>query len=235
MAASGTQTFNPAFGELGLYALARCGIKRPEVRSDHLTDVALAGNLVLADLSTEQPNLWRIGLFSTPLVQGTVQYTMPARVLIVLDCYMRTTNAGIQNDRVIYQVGRDEYDAFPNKLLQQPPTVYWVQRTEPIVLNIYPAPDAAGPYTLFVHAIERDDDAAVGAGATLTLPFRFLKAFSDGLCKEVALTYAPERVQQLKLEYEGMDGRGGSKARAQSADRETVPMHIAPGLNRYYS
>lgn len=234
MASTGTQTFNPPLGELGFFALSRCGVKRTAIDAAHLADVAMAANLVLSDLSTDQPNLWKTGLFSTPLVQGTIQYTMPAKVLIVLNCYWRVTRSGIQTDRVIYPVGREEYDAYPNKQLQQPPTVYWVERTEPIVLNIYPAPDGQGPYTLYVHAIERDDDAAVGAAAGLTLPFRFIKAFSDGLCKELALTYAPERVEQLKLEYEGMDGRGGSKMRAQVADREIVPLHIMPGLQRYY-
>lgn len=228
MASTGTQTFGPAFGELGFYALARCGVKRPDVEAYHLADVAMAANLVLADLSTDQPNIWKSGIFSTPLVQGTIQYTMPARVLLVLNCFVRTTNAGIQNDRVMFPVGREEYDGFPNKLLQQPPSVYWVQRTEPIVLNLYPAPDARGPYTLFVHAIERDDDAAVGAAATLTIPYRFMKAFSDGLSAELALTYAPARAKDLWSLYEL------TKKRAQVADREMVPLHLTPGLARYF-
>lgn len=229
MASTGTQAFNPSAGDLGLYALRRCGIDRTAVSADHLVDMALAANLVLSDLSTEEPNLWRVTLTSILLVQGTTQYTLPANLLMVLNCYIRTVVGGtINQDRVVYGVSRDEYSSYPNKQLQQPPTVYWADRVVPIVLNLYPAPDQNGPYTLFVYAIQQDDDVAVAGGATLDLPYRYLKAFSDGLSKELALTYAPERVQQLSLEYQA------SKLRAQTNDRENTPLFITPGLNRYY-
>jgi|SRR6185437_2164307 len=234
MASTGTQAFNPTSGDLGLYALSRCGIKRTEVEASHLADMAMAANLVLSDMATMEPNLWKVTLLSTPLVQGTVQYTMPRNALIILNAYIRTTNAGFNSDRIIYGVSRDEYSSYPNKALQAQPTVYWANRTVPIVLNLYPAPDARGPYTLFAYIVQQDDDSLLAGASTLDLPFRFLKAFSDGLCAELALTYAPERAKDLYIVYQGADGRGGSKDRALVQDRENVPLYITPALGRYY-
>ena len=235
MTSTGTQTFSPTAGSVGFYALRRCGIKRTEVEADHLATMEHAANLVLSDLATEQPNLWKVVLTAIQLTQGTAQYTLPANLLLVLNGYIRTTVGGTTyQDRVIYGVGREEYASYPVKALQAPPTVYWANRTVPIVLNLYPTPDANGPYTLFVYAIQQDDDVALAGAATFDLPYRYFKAFSDGLCKELALTYAPERVADLKMEYEGEDGRGGSKGRAQAQDREIIPMSLTPGLQRYY-
>ena len=213
-----------------MYAFRRCGVPRAEVgRSpDHFPDLAMAGNLVLADLATEQPNLWKVTLIATSLTQGTTQYLLPANVLLALNFFIRTTSNTVNQDRVIYEVSRSEYDAYPNKALQQPPTVVWVNRVVPIQLNLYPAPDQNGPYILFSHCVQQDDDAAVGANATLDLPYRMYKAYADGLAAELSLTYAPERAKDLAMVYEA------SKARAHTQDRENVPLFITPGLQRYY-
>ncbi len=202
---------------------------------DHLVTFEHAANLVLSDLSTEQPNLWKVALLSTPLVQGTIQYTMPANILLVLNAYVRSVVGGtINQDRIIYGVSRDEYSSYPNKQLQQPPTVYWVDRVAPIVLNIYPAPDGNGPYTLFVYAIQQEDDVSLAGAATFDLPYRYFKAFSDGVCYELSLTYAPERSEELGIVYHGVDGHGGSKGRAQAQDRENVPLSIMPAMASYW-
>lgn len=230
MASTGVQNFSPSAGSVCFYALRRCGIKRTEVETDHLVTFEHAANLVLSDLATEQPNLWKVTLLSTPLVQGIAQYTMPANILLVLNAYLQTTNGGTTNtDRVLYGVSREEYSSYPIKKLQQPPTVYWADRVAPIVLNLYPAPDNNGPYTLFIYGIQQDDDVALAGAATFDLPYRYFKAFSDGVCYELALTYAPERSQELGMVYTA------SKQRAQTQDREMVPFVITPGLSRYWA
>lgn len=228
MASSGTQTFNPTLGGLGLYALDRVGVRRAAVLPEHLANVAMAANLVLSDLSTEQPNLWKVVLNQVSLSQGTSAYTLPANVLLVMDCYIRTTAGGINQDRVLYPVSRSEYAAYPNKSLQEPPTVFWADRVAPVVLNLYPAPDGNGPYTLFYYAIQQDDDAVLTGAATLDLPYRFLKAFSDALIAELALTYDKENAVMFGTVAER------SRMRAQTQDREMVPLFITPGLQRYY-
>ena len=96
MALTGTRTFPTitSMADIGAYALNRVGVKRTAIQLDHLADVAMAANFVMADLATEQPNLWKLVQKSVTLVQGTTTYTLPADVLLVTDAIIRTTISG---------------------------------------------------------------------------------------------------------------------------------------------
>lgn len=228
MATSGTYGFNPGLGSLGAYALGRCNVRRPAIDTSHLADVAMAANLVLGDWSVDQPNLWNVELVSVALTQGVTEYTLPANVLMVLDIFLRVTTNGVQNDRIIYGVSRSEYAAYPNKLLQDYPTVYWADRVVPIQVSLYPTPDQNGPYTMYVYCVQQDQDAALGAAGTLDIPYRMFSAFADALAAKLALTYAPDRFETL----EAVAMKSYAMARAQES--EEVPLRITPGLNSYY-
>lgn len=188
----------------------------------------MAANLVLSEWATDEPNLWSVVLNSVPLVQGTTTYTLPANVLLVLDCYIRTTVGGVSNDRVIYGASRSEYTAYPNKAMQAFPTVYWADRVVPVQISLYPTPDGNGPYTLFYYAVQQDDDAAISGAATLDIPYRMQSAFADALAAKLSLSYAPDRFTQL----DAVAGR--SYARARTSENENVPMRITPGLSGYF-
>jgi len=230
---SGAQVFaldTPTFGDISLYALNRCEVRRTMVTTDHLADAAMAGNLVLSDWSTDQPNLWKVVLLSVPLVQDQTVYTLPRNVLVVMDMFIRTPVGPFgQSDRIIYGVSRTEYDSFPNKQQQAPPTVAWINRTAPIALNLYPAPEQSNYYNLCYHAIVQYDDAALPGAATLDIPYRMLKAFVDALVAELSLTYLPDKAQL----YNGV--ATVSKRRADASDREDVPLMIVPSIGRYWS
>lgn len=229
MATTGTYTFNPNLGSLGAIALGRCKVRRSAILPDHLADVAMAANLVLVDWSLDQPNLWSVRLASAALSQGVTAYTLPANLLLLLDCYVTTTVSGVATDRVIYSVSRSEYAAYPQKATQAPPTVYWFDRVTPPTITLYPTPDGNGPYTLNYYGVYQDQDAAVGAAAQLDLPYRMLSAFADALAAKLALTYAPEQFALL----DGVAQRSFAAARAQ--ENENVPLQIVPGLSGYYS
>lgn len=188
----------------------------------------MAANLVLSEWADDQPNLWSVELNSVSLVQGTVSYTLPHNVLLVLDCFIRTTVSGIQNDRILYGVSRSEYAAYPNKLLQQPPTVYWADRVSPIVLNVYPAPDGNGPYTLYYYAVIQDEDALTSGNTQLDLPYRALNAFTDALAAKLALSYLPAGFQMLDTVAQR------SMTRFRGQESENVPLFITPGIQGYY-
>ena len=225
MATTGTYAWNPSLGSIGAYALGRCDVRRTAIMAEHLSDVAIAANLVLSGWSNSQPNLWTVKLTPVSLTQGNPgPYVLPADVVLVLDCYISTT-AG---DRVIYPVSRSEYAAFPIKTTQDPPTVYWLDRVVPPTLTVYPAPDGNGPYTLNYYAVHQDQDAALGASAGLDLPYRYFKAFSDALAAELAPTYAPDKVPMLGTLA------AQSKTAADEQDREATPIFIVPALSGYY-
>jgi hypothetical protein len=227
MATSGTHTFNPALASIGAYALGRCNVRRPEITTGHLADVAMAANLVLSDWSSDQPNLWAVQLNSISLVQGTATYTLPSDVLLVLDCYITTVIGGNNNDRIIYGVSRTEYAAYPIKLEQAPPTVFWFDRVSPPTISVYPAPDGNGPYTLNYYSVIQDQDAVVGASTQLDLPYRQLSTFADALAAKLALTYAPDRFTMLS----GVADK--SYARVRAGESENVSLYIVPGIGGY--
>lgn len=228
MAVSATQNFNPTLGSIGAFALGRCNVRRTAIDVGHLADMAMAANLVLVDFAGDQPNLWSVILNSIPLVQGTTTYAYPANVLLVLDCYIRKTVGGVNNDRIIYGVSRSEYASYPNKQQQAFPTTYWADRVVPLQTSLYPTPDGNGPYTLFSYVIQQDDDAVTTGAKQLDLPYRAMSAFADALAAKLALTYAPDRFALL----DGVAQRSYAKLNGQ--ENENVPLYVIPGLSGYY-
>lgn len=232
MATSNSFGFNPGLGSIGAFAFGRCGIRRPQITIEHLTDMQMAANLVLSDWSIDQPMLWSVVLNSVPLVQGTTEYTLPTNVLQVLDIFIRVTTSGVENDRIIYSVSRSEYAAYPNKAQQAYPTVYWADRVSPIKLSLYPTPDGNGPYTLYYYAIEQDQDAIIAGGAQLDTPYRMLSAFTDALAAKLALSYPPPAPMTADA-LDKVAMRSYAAARAQ--ENENVALFVTPGLSSYFN
>lgn len=224
---SGTTSFSPDLGSLSAFALGRCAVRRPEITAHNLADCAMAANLVLVDWSVDQPNLWGVELASVALVQGTATYTLPANLLLLLDAYITTSVGGTAQDRVIYGVSRTEYDAYPIKLNQAPPTVFWFNRIIPPTVTVYPVADGNGPYTLNYHGVFQDDDAILSGATGLDLPYRMFSAFADALAAKLSLTYLPDQYTQLS----GVAER--SYARARGQESENVPLYIVPGIQGY--
>lgn len=231
MASSNSFNFNPSLGSIGAFAFGRCGIRRPQITVEHLTDMAMAANLVLVDWSGDAPQLWQVTLNSFPLIQGQALYTLPGNVLLVLDVFTRAVINGVQNDRILYGVSRSEYASYPNKKLEEPPTVYWADRTSPIQFNIYPTPTQTGPFTLYYYCIEQDQDAVLAGGTTLDTPYRALSAFTDALAAKLALSYPPPP----PMTAEALDKVAARSYAALAAqESEHVQMFITPGLSSYY-
>lgn len=228
MTTTGTFAFNPSLGGLGLYALGKCQIRRASVLPEHLSDVQMAANLILADWGTQQPRLWNIALNSMSLSLGQTIVTIPTNAILVTDAYLTIGAGPAATDRILYPVSRGEYAAFPNKNLQQPPSVYWFNRTIPGTLNLYPAVDANGPYVLNYYTFNQDEDAALANAATLDIPVWTLRAFADELAAELATSYAPQMAQGLALRA------AATKARMDAQDREVVTIYVAPTLGGYY-
>jgi hypothetical protein len=222
-----TTNWNPDLGSLGAFALGRVGVRRPEITVGHLADVAMAANLVFSGWSVDQPQLWQVQLASVSIVQGTASYVLPANLLLVLDCYLTVTYAGTSTDRIIYPVSRSEFASYPNKAHQAPPTVFWADRTEPVVVSLYPTPDGNASYVLHYYGVYRDQDAATSGASATSLPYRMLGPFADALAAQLALSYAPDRYAQLS------SVAGASYGRAQGSESESVPLYISLGLGRY--
>jgi hypothetical protein len=228
MTTTGTYGFNPSTAQLGLFALRRCDLQGPALEPKHMVDLVMCANLVLSEWSNTQPHLWDVDQQSFPLVQGTATYTLPPETILLLSAVIRTAPGGLQNDRFIFPVSRDEYMAYPNKTLQAPTTVYWYDRTIIPSVTVYPTPDGTLPYTFVYFRVRQTQDSSVAMGTSPEIPYRFVAAFTAGLTAYMADLYKPEIADRWERKHKEL------YETARQADRENVNLYFSPGLIGYY-
>lgn len=128
-------------------------------------------------------------------------------------------------DLQIYCISRDEYMELPNKFQQARPTSAWIDRQVVPVLNIWPVPDANGPYELVYRRSRQIQDADLMNGLQLQAPYRFQAAFVSDLAADLAIKFAPDRAQALAARASSLF------LEAASEDVERVSTFIAPDFS----
>ena len=130
-------------------------------------------------------------------------------------------------DTPMTKISRSQYQGFSNKTDKGLPTQYWVQRfIDKVTMTLYLTPGAAqdGNYINFYYTKRIDD---VGAYTKATdVPYRFVPCMISGLAYYLAVKYAPQRVQELKLLYED------ELLRAEDEDGSSNSTYISPKI--YY-
>ena len=196
---------------------------------EHMTDARFETNLMLASWANQGVNLWEVVLISVPLVQGQTTYTVPAKVVMILDAVIQqNTGTSSQFDRVIMPISRTEYSQTPNKLQQAPPTVFWFDRLINPTVTLWPVPDQTNYYTLNYYAVTQIQDAELTDAQTVDIPYRWLDALAAGLAARLAAIYAPDRMQMLEAKA------AQTYTIAATQDTENVPLYIMPGLSGYF-
>ena len=130
-------------------------------------------------------------------------------------------------DTPMTRISRSQYQGFSNKTSTGLPTQYWVQRfIDKVTMTLYLTPGAAqdGNYINFYYT-KRIDDVGAYTNAT-DVPYRFVPCMIMGLAYYLAIKYAPQRVQELKLLYED------ELKRAESGDGSSNSTYISPKI--YY-
>jgi hypothetical protein len=228
VAPSGQYTFNPASGELLLYAYSLCGIRRTALTAEHMADARMAMNLMLSAWGNDSPNLWSVELMSETLIPGQATYDVDPKVIMILDAYIRTgAGTASQNDRIIWPISRTDYASMPNKTLEAPPTVFWFDRLLAPTITLWQTPDDSQAYTLQYYVCTVIQDANVPNGETLGIPPLWMDAFAFGLAARVALSYAVDRAPALKVEA------ADALREAREQGVENVPLGIAPMVGAY--
>jgi hypothetical protein len=229
MASSGTYTYNPSLGELTLYAFNLIGIRSTSLLTEHMVAARMGTNLLLSDWSNDGPDLWKVIETPVTLVQGTATYSVPANTIMILDAYVtNTTTPTAPADRIITPISRSEYAAYPLKLQQGAPTVFWFDRLISPTITLWPVPDGTSYQLLNYYSVTQIQDAAFSSGQTLDLPYRWLRAFADGLAVQLARVWKPELLPALEPYAEK------SYRRAAKQDVENANMYISPMLAGYY-
>lgn len=215
MTTSGTANFNLEFDDIITEAYERCGY---ENRDGYDMKTALRSiNLMFAEWANRGLNLWTIEQRQLTLTAGQYEYSLPDDTVDALSAVIRT-NAGTSNqqDITIDRIGSAEYLHVPNKNTQSRPAQYYVQRTVPAKLFLYPAPDATTTYAFRYYAIRRIQDTGAYTN-TADISFRFLPCLIAGLAYYLAIKKAPDRIQILKQFYEEEFFRAASEDRERSS------------------
>ena len=130
-------------------------------------------------------------------------------------------------DTPMTKISRSQYQGFSNKTSEGLPNQYWVQRfIDKVTMTLYLTPGASedGNYINFYYT-KRIDDVGAYTNAT-DVPYRFIPCMIAGLSYYLAVKYAPQRVQELKLLYED------ELLRAEVEDGSSNSTYISPKI--YY-
>jgi hypothetical protein len=225
MTTSGTYAFNPALGEIVLYAYQNIGVRPAAVLQEHMESARMATNMMLSRWSNMGVNLWAVDLVTEPLVQGQTTYAVDNNTIMVLDAYT-TTSSGI--DRVIMPISRTEYASYPNKTQQGFPTSYWFDRLVSPTLTLWPVPDGSSATILKYYRVRQVQDANLQNGENVEIPYRWLEALSDGLAYRLARIWAPQMAVALKTQADE------SYQIASEQDVENVNTYISPMIGGYF-
>jgi len=224
MATSGVSDFNLEFDDLISEAYERCGLEERDGYDMRTARRSL--NLMFAEWANRGLNLWTIEQREITMVAGQAEYTMPADTVNALSAVIRT-NAGTQQqqDITIDRISQNEYLHLPDKLTTSRPAQYYVQRTVPNKLFVYPAPDNTQPYIFRYYAVRRIQNAGAYTN-TADISFRFLPALAAGLAYHMSVKKAPERTVMLKQIYDE------EFQRAAQEDRDIASVYLTPDFSR---
>ena len=229
MTSSGLYNWNLSNSEAILAAFERAGVRAPEIRQEHMLTARREINDLFVELSNRQVNLFKVEALSVSLVQGTATYSIPSRVVMILDAYRSINNAtASQIDTYLTPVSRTVYASIANKFTQGTPTQFWFDRLNNPMVTMWPVPDSGGPYVFNYYAVSQMQDANIPGGETPDLPYRWLGVLVTGLALRLARVYAPPLLADRKTDYAEAWGY------AAATDTENVPTTFSPQLSGYF-
>jgi hypothetical protein len=204
MATSGTYNFSLDLAQVVEEAFERAG---SEMRSGYdLRTARRSLNLLFADWANRGLNMWTFEEGTLALVDGQIEYTLPASTVDVMEVYIRSGSGSSQLDLPLQRVALQTYAAVPNKLIEGRPLQVCVdrQRDAPNLL-LWPvrgSPEAS-TYTIVYWRLRRIEDAGHGSN-TQDVPFRLVPAMVAGLAYYLAMKVPGglERLAILKQQYD---------------------------------
>jgi hypothetical protein len=155
------------------------------------------------------------------LTAGTIELSLDASVVNVLEAVLRQATQGINSDVYIERISREDWLNVPDKTTQARPAQFYVQRTNIPKVFFYPAADQN--YTFVYYRIRRIQDAGAYTNDA-DVNFRFLPCLTSGLAYYLSLKFAAERASALKAIYEE------DFLRAAMEDRDTASVQFVPDL-----
>ena len=235
---SGTTVFDKNFSidEIIEESYERIGLQ--SVSGNQMRQARRSLNILFQEWGNRGLHYWQIGNNSITLVNNQAVYTMfrstgdgtsDATAVYGVDDVLEAVYRNSSNvDSPLTKISRSQYSAFSNKTDKGTPTQYWVQRfidRTTITLYLTPGASEAGN-TINYYYVRRIQDVGDAYTNATDVPYRFVPCMASGLAYYLAIKYAPQRVQELKLLYED------ELQRALSEDGSPVSTYISPKV--YY-
>jgi hypothetical protein len=229
MSSSGTYNFALTTGQSVITAFRRVRVFAPSFTQDHMVCAREEMNLLFVEWANKQVNLFKVELTSVPLTVGVATYTIPSRVVMLLDCWIsRNFGTSTQSDLYITPLSRTEFATLSNKSTPGQPSQFWFDRLINPTITLYPVPDSSGPYILNYYSCVQMQDANLAGGETPDIPYRFLDGFIAGLAHRLSRVYAPELEDKRKI-----DAIEAWKTMA-TQDTENCALSLSPSIRSYY-
>ena len=209
---SGTTTFEKGFSisDIVEEAYERIGIQG--VSGYQLKGARRSLNILFQEWANRGLHYWEIANNNITLVADQSVYTMfrssadgtsDATAVFGVDDVLEASFRNNNIDTPLTKINRSAYQALSNKTSTGQPTQYYVQRLiDRITITLYltPGADQAGKFLNYYY-VKRIQDAGDYTNDA-DVPYRFVPCMIAGLSYYLAIKYAPDRIQMLKMLYE---------------------------------
>ena len=209
---SGTTTFEKGFSisDIVEESYERIGISG--VSGYQLKGARRSLNILFQEWANRGLHYWEIANNNITLVADQSVYTMfrssadgtsDATAVFGVDDVLEASFRNNNIDTPLTKINRSAYQALSNKTSTGQPTQYYVQRLiDRITITLYltPGADQAGKFLNYYY-VKRIQDAGDYTNDA-DVPYRFVPCMLAGLAYYLAIKYAPDRIQMLKMLYE---------------------------------
>ena len=210
---SGTTTFEKGFSISDIVEEAYERIGMQGVSGYQLISARRSLNILFQEWANRGLHYWEVGNNSLTLVANKATYTMfrstsdgtsDATAIYGVDDILEASFRNASNvDTPLTKINRSAYQALSNKTSTGQPTQYFVQRfIDKVTITLYltPGTSEAGKFINFYYVKRIQDAGAYTNDADV--PYRFVPCMIAGLAYYLAIKFAPERIQMLKMLYE---------------------------------
>jgi hypothetical protein len=210
---SGTTTFEKGFtiSDIVEESFERIGLQG--VSGNQLKGARRSLNILFQEWANRGLHYWEVANNSITLVNGQSEYTMyrstedgtsDATAVYGVDDILEASYRNASSiDTPLTKINRSQYQSFSNKSSTGQPTQYFVQRfIDRVTITLYltPGSSEAGNFINYYYVNRIQDAGAYSNDADV--PYRFVPCMIAGLAYYLAVKFAPERIQTLKMLYE---------------------------------
>ena len=210
---SGTAIFDKNFSidEIIEDAYERIGLQG--VSGNQLRTARRSLNIMFQEWANRGLHYWEVANNNITLVADQATYTMfrsttdgtsSATAVYGVDDILEASFRNSSNiDTPLTKINRSTYQALSNKTSTGQPTQYFVQRfIDKITVTLYltPGTSEAGKFLNYYY-VKRIQDAGDYTNDA-DVPYRFVPCMIAGLAYYLAVKFAPDRIQMLKMLYE---------------------------------